>query len=149
MGPAGSVRVGIPICYELLFPDQVRRFVLDGADVLLAVTNDAWYGRTGAPYQFLAMTALRSAETGVWTVRAANTGVTAAIDASGRVREETPIFEPAVLVADVPLPDEGSGRTWYVRYGDVFALLCWGAAAGAFGWGFQRARRAGPPQEGE
>jgi hypothetical protein len=51
----------------LLFPDLVRRFVADGAGVLLAVTNDAWYGRTGAPHQFLAMTAMRSAETGRFT----------------------------------------------------------------------------------
>jgi apolipoprotein N-acyltransferase len=139
--PSASARVGIPICYELLFPDLVRRFVRDGAGVLLAVTNDAWYGRTGAPYQFLAMTALRSAETGVWTVRAANTGVTAAIDASGRVREETRIFEPAVLVADVPLRAEGWQPTFYVRFGDLFAEACWGAAAVAFGWAWRRSRR--------
>ena len=57
-------RVGVPICYELLFPDLVRHFAGDGARLLLAITNDAWYGRTGAPHQFLAMTAMRSAETG-------------------------------------------------------------------------------------
>ncbi|MEE2663901.1 MAG: apolipoprotein N-acyltransferase [Myxococcota bacterium] len=141
--PVSSVRVGIPICYELLFPDLVRRFVRDGAGVLLAITNDAWYGRTGAPYQFLAMTALRSAETGLWTVRAANTGVSAAIDASGRVRERTRIFEPALLVADVPLRAAGSPPTFYVRFGDLFAEACWGAVAVAFGWGFRRGRRAG------
>jgi len=144
---SSSVRVGIPICYELLFPDLVRRFVRDGAGVLLAITNDAWYGRTGAPYQFLAMTALRSAETGVWTVRAANTGVSAAIDASGRVRERTRIFEPALLVADVPLRGPGLPQTFYVRFGDVFAEACWGVAAVAFGWGYRRGRRvAAPPQ---
>jgi apolipoprotein N-acyltransferase len=151
VGPGGApeaVRVGTPICYELLFPDRVRRFVADGAQVLLAITNDAWYGRTGAPYQFLAMTALRSAETGVWTVRAANTGVSAAIDASGRVREATRIFEPAVLVADVPLRAPGSRPTWYVRFGDVFAVACWTGVGLAFGWGFRRARRAVPKQEG-
>ncbi len=143
-----SVRVGTPICYELLFPDLVRRFVRDGAGVLLAITNDAWYGRTGAPYQFLAMTALRSAETGVWTIRAANTGVSAAIDASGRVREETRIFEPALLLADVPLRGAGTAPTWYVRFGDVFALACWAAAAAAFGWGFRRGRHSGAAQPG-
>jgi apolipoprotein N-acyltransferase len=60
-----AVTVGVPICYELLFPDLVRRFVGDGADVLLAITNDAWYGRTGAPYQFLVMCGRRGRPTAV------------------------------------------------------------------------------------
>lgn len=140
--PARTIRVAAPICYELLFPDLVRRFVSDGASVLLAVTNDAWYGRTGAPYQFLAMTALRSAETGVWTVRAANTGVSAVIDAWGAVQEETAIFEPAVLVADVALRPPGWQPTFYVRFGDGFAQACWAVAAAALGWGFRRHWRA-------
>jgi len=137
---SSTLRVGVPICYELLFPDLMRRFVRDGAGVLLAVTNDAWYGRTGAPYQFLAMTALRSAETGVWTVRAANTGVSAVIDAAGRVLEETPIFEPAVLVADVPVRPADWNPTFYVRHGDVFAAACWGIAGVAICWAVRRAR---------
>jgi len=117
--------VGVPICYELLFPDLVRRFVADGAGVLFAMTNDAWYGRTGAPYQFLAMTSLRSAETGIWTVRAANTGVSAVIDETGRVRQQTPIFERDWLVADVPLRLPEAQMTFYARHGDVFAAACW------------------------
>jgi apolipoprotein N-acyltransferase len=129
LGPGvGRVRIGIPICYELLFPDRVRRFVDDGAQLLVAITNDAWYGRTGAPHQFLAMTALRSAETGAWTVRAANTGVSAIIDARGRVRESSRLFEPAVLVADVPLLDASGGAPHanpYARWGDVFTWGCW------------------------
>lgn len=137
-GPA-SLRAGVPICYELLFPDLVRRFVGDGAQLLLAITNDAWYGRTGAPYQFLAMTAMRSAEAGVWTLRAANTGVSAVIDARGRVRSETRIFERDLLVADVPLHPPAGGSTFYVRHGDVFAWTCWGAL-GLY-LGFARWRR--------
>jgi apolipoprotein N-acyltransferase len=132
--PAGSggepaVTLGVPICYELLFPDLVRRFAGGGAQLLVAITNDAWYGRTGAPYQFLAITALRSAETGTWTARAANTGVSAWIDARGRVREETPIFERGLLVADVPLRDP-ERPTFYVRAGDWLPLGCWLASAG-------------------
>jgi apolipoprotein N-acyltransferase len=117
------LRAGIPICYELLFPDRVRRFVADGAGVLLAVTNDAWYGRTGAPHQFLAMTAMRSAETGRFTVRAANTGISAIIDDRGRVRERSALFEEAVVMADVPVARE-PGSTFYARFGDVFAFGC-------------------------
>jgi apolipoprotein N-acyltransferase len=133
-GGEASLRAGVPICYELLFPDLVRRFALDGGRVLLAITNDAWYGRTGAPYQFLAMTALRSAESGLWTVRAANTGVSAIIDAGGRVRQQTGIFEQGVLVADVPVAAKGAGGTFYVRHGDVFAYACWLGLAGLVGW---------------
>jgi len=127
----GSVPVGIPICYELLFPDLVRGFVASGGSVLLAITNDAWYGRTGAPYQFLAITALRSAETRVWTARAANTGVSAFIDDRGRVRSRTRIFERGLLVDDVPLRPEAAGESFYVRHGDVFAWVCCAGAAAA------------------
>jgi apolipoprotein N-acyltransferase len=130
------VSAGVPICYELLFPDLVRRFAGGGAQVLLAITNDAWYGRTGAPHQFLAITALRSAETGTWTARAANTGVSALIDARGTVREQTRIFEEALLVGDVPLRDAGRAATFYARRGDVFAWGCWAvsAALGLAAW---------------
>ena len=125
-GPGRSpLRVGVPICYELLFPDLVRRFVKDGAELLLGITNDAWYGRTGAPYQFLVMTAMRSAETRVWTARAANTGVSAFIDARGKVRERTRIFERDFLVADVPLRAAPTGGSFYTRHGDWFAYACW------------------------
>ncbi|MBW2360393.1 MAG: apolipoprotein N-acyltransferase [Deltaproteobacteria bacterium] len=124
-----SLTVGLPICYELLFPDLVRRFVNDGGALLLAITNDAWYGRTGAPYQFLAMTALRSAETRVWTARAANTGVSAIIDARGRVQQRTRIFERDWLQADVPIRSAPAGGSFYTRYGDVFAWSCWAVSA--------------------
>ncbi len=135
-GPGRILRVGVPICYELLFPHLVRRFVNDGGGILFAITNDAWYGMTGAPYQFLAITAMRSAETGVYIVRAANTGVSAVIDSGGWVREQIRIFESAYLVADVPLrrvsETDPNGKTFYVRHGDVFAAACWVALAGTF-----------------
>jgi apolipoprotein N-acyltransferase len=120
----GELTAGVPICYELLFPDLTRRFVDDGGQLMFAITNDAWYGRTGAPHQFLAMTAMRSAETGVWTARAANTGVSAIIDARGRVRQATRIYEPGLLVADVPLREASDGGTVYTRIGDAFAIAC-------------------------
>jgi len=140
---AARLPVGVPICYELLFPDLVRRMVDQGAELLLAITNDAWYGRTGAPYQFLAMTAVRSAETRVWTARAANTGVSAIIDARGRVRQQTRIFERGVLVADVPLRPAPLGGSFYTRHGDVFAAGCWLASAGLGVAAWWRGRSAG------
>jgi len=124
-GAQAELTAGVPICYELLFPELTRRFVRDGAEVLFAITNDAWYGRTGAPYQFLAITALRSAETRVWTARAANTGVSAIIDARGRVRRQSRIFERDLLVEDVTLRPAPAGGSFYARHGDVFAGLCW------------------------
>jgi len=153
--PADPLRVGVPICYELIFPDRVRRFVADGAGVLLAVTNDAWYGRTGAPHQFLAMTALRSAETGLFTVRAANTGISAIIDGRGRVRERSALFEEAVIVADVPVVRSGGAAaasasvpglapaTFYARFGDVFAFGCMLGLLAGLAWASALARRAG------
>jgi apolipoprotein N-acyltransferase len=143
-GPEATLTVGVPICYELVFPDLVRRMVGDGAEVLLALTNDAWYGRTGAPYQFLAMTALRSAESRVWTARAANTGVSAIIDSRGRVRERTRIFERGLLVADVPLRPAPHGGSFYTSHGDVFAAACWAGIGGLALLGLVRSRR-GPP----
>jgi apolipoprotein N-acyltransferase len=129
-GDARRLTAGVAICYELLFPDVMRRFVRGGAELLFAITNDAWYGRTGAPYQFLAITALRSAETRVWTARAANTGVSAIIDAGGRVRARTRIFERDLLVADVPRRPAPLGGSFYARHGDVFAGGCWLGVAG-------------------
>jgi apolipoprotein N-acyltransferase len=136
---APALRIGVPICYELVFPDLVRRFAADGAGVLLAVTNDAWYGRTGAPHQFLAMTAMRSAESGRYTVRAANTGISAIIDDRGRVRERSALFEEAVIVADVPV-SRSRAATFYARHGDVFAGGCILAASAGLLWHRTRAR---------
>jgi apolipoprotein N-acyltransferase len=140
-GSLETVPAGIPICYELLFPHLVRRFVDDGAGVLLGITNDAWYGRTGAPLQFLAITALRSAETGVWTARAANTGVSAFIDPRGRVRERTELFERGLLVRDVPVRPPDGSATFYARHGDVFARACVVLTAIALGLVWWRGRR--------
>jgi apolipoprotein N-acyltransferase len=120
---AVSLKVGIPICYELLFPHIVGEFGADEAGIMLAITNDAWYGRTGAPHQFLAMTTVRAAENGRWMVRAANTGISAIIDSRGRVREASALFEEAVLIADVPVSTQ-TPATFYARFGDVFVGLC-------------------------
>ena len=102
----------------------MRRFTASGAELLVNITNDAWYGRTSAPYQHLAMTALRAVENGRYLVRAANTGITAVVDPRGRVLERTNLFEPTVLVRDVPLV---TTKTFYARHGDVFAWAALGA----------------------
>lgn len=115
--------VGVPICYELIFPDLVRRMGGEGAGALLAITNDAWYGRTGAPHQFLAMTAMRAAENGLPVVRAANSGVSALIDARGRVTRQSALFEQAIVAGQIEIP-RNREPTFYARHGDVFAAGC-------------------------
>ena len=82
-----GAKLGILICYESIFPDLTRREVNEGADVLVNITNDAWYGESSAPYQVLAMAAMRSVETKVPMVRVANTGISALIEPSGEITE--------------------------------------------------------------
>lgn len=134
-GEVDGRRVGGYICYEAIFPALVRRFTAQGAELLVNVTNDAWYGQTSAPYQHLAMAAFRAVENRRYMVRAANTGITAVVDPWGRVLEPTPLFAQAVLVRDVPLVSEMS---FYARHGDVFARACAAIAlaclAATFGW---------------
>jgi apolipoprotein N-acyltransferase len=138
-----EVRFGAPVCYELLFPDLVRRFAADGGRALLAITNDAWYGRTGAPYQFLAITELRAAETRLAVARAANTGVSAFIDGDGSVRGgATPIFEATWRSADLPLHPAPERATFYVRHGDVFAYACWLGCLAHFAAAFVKKRKS-------
>jgi len=134
------VRVGIPICYELIFPDLVRRFADDEAQLLVGITNDAWYGRTGSPYQFLAMTALRSAETRLAGVRSANTGVSALIGSDGRPLVSTSIFERELVVGDLPIL-ERTRRSFYTRHGDLFAHACTVATVLASLFAFFRGRK--------
>jgi apolipoprotein N-acyltransferase len=121
VGEVEGTRLAAFICYEAIFPDLVRRFVNGGAELLVNVTNDAWYGLTSAPFQHFAMARFRAVETGKYLVRAANTGISGVIDPRGRVVERTALFEPRVLVRDVPVV---RGQTFYARHGDVFAWAC-------------------------
>ncbi len=117
-GVVDGHRVGGFICYEAIFPSLVRRFAAGGAELLLNVTNDAWYGTTSAPRQHLAMAAFRAIENRRYLVRAANTGITAVVDPRGRVLVPTRLFDTTVIVRDVPFVTE---TTFYTRHGDVFA----------------------------
>jgi apolipoprotein N-acyltransferase len=134
-------KVGPFICYEAIFPDFVRGFATRGADLLVNVTNDGWYGRTSAPYQHLAMARFRAVENGRYLVRAANTGITAVVDTRGRVLARTSLFERTVLVREVPLV---TGTTFYARHGDVFAWACLGATVAFTASAFTRKRQGAP-----
>ena len=137
--PQGA-RVAPLICYEDLMPDLSRRFVRDErANLLVNLTNDAWYGRTVAPWQHARLARWRSLETRRTLVRATNTGVTTVIDPAGRMSAALPLFTEGVLTATVPLMEM---ETVYVRYGDWFAwLMTLVTVAAVAGRGFARGRR--------
>jgi apolipoprotein N-acyltransferase len=118
--PTGVGRAGTFVCYEAIFPELVRR-VARRADFLVNITNDAWFGKSAAPYQHLAMASVRAAENRRWMVRAANTGISAIIDPAGRVRRRTPLEVETVLLGSVA---PRSDTTFYARTGDLFAWAC-------------------------
>ena len=121
------------ICYEVIFPGEVRDFVQEGAAFLVNITNDAWFGRSGAPHQHLAMAAMRAVEHGTYLVRAANTGVSAVIAPTGDILAQSDIFTEAVLLGTIR---PRQGQTLYTRFGDVLAWSClvFLAAYGAALW---------------
>jgi len=114
-------KFGALICFEIIFPDLCRRFVKRGADFLVTITNDAWFGRTSAPYQHLSMASFRAIENRVFIARAANTGISAFIDPKGKIVEQGGIFTEEAINGTIRLSKE---RTFYTLYGDVFAWIC-------------------------
>ena len=118
--PVGDHKVSTAICYEIVYPDLVRRFVAAGSELLTTITNDAWFGDTSAPYQHFAQASMRAVENGRYLVRAANTGVSGVVDPYGRVLVASRIFEPTVLVAQARFL---SIATLYTRTGDLFAYV--------------------------
>lgn len=118
---ADETRLGVVICFEVIFPELVRQFVKNGAGLIATLTNDAWFGRSSAPYQHFSMAVFRAVENRVPVVRAANTGITGSIDAIGRIRGTTPLFTRTYLVQEVILKDI---QSVYTQYGDLFAYLC-------------------------
>ncbi len=118
---AGSERLGAFICYESVFPDEVRQLAKNGAQIFVNISNDGWYGDSGAYAQHLNQTRMRAVENNRWILSAANTGVTASIDPWGRIAARIPRKQRATLVAPYALT---SVTTFYTRYGDWFAYAC-------------------------
>jgi apolipoprotein N-acyltransferase len=123
--PIGGHRLGVLVCYEVVFPELAREYVRQGSDLLVNITNDAWFGDSSAPWQHLAMARFRAIENRVWVARAANTGISAFISPSGRVVKQTSLFETAFLTSEVGL---GSRPKLYSHMGDLipgaFLLIC-------------------------
>jgi apolipoprotein N-acyltransferase len=118
--PIGTHVASTAICYEVIYPDLIRRFVRDGSELLTTITNDAWYGRSSAAYQHWDQASLRAIEEGRYLARAANTGISGFVDPYGRVMAKTSLFEPAVVVRDIRFLKD---RTIYNRIGDLAAWL--------------------------
>ena len=117
--PEGTI--GIFICYEDIFPQLVRRIALTGAQVLVNISNDAWYGDSAAAFQHLEMARFRAIENHRYLLRATNDGITALIDPYGRVEKRIARHRTMVLPANFSYC---RGQTFYTKRGDVFAWLC-------------------------
>jgi len=142
---AGGTRLGIFICYESVFPGEVRQFADQGAQVFVNLSNDGWYGDSGAYAQHLNQTRMRAIENDRWLLSATNTGVTASIDPYGRTVARLPRKERGALVAPYALT---SVTTFYARHGDWFCWLCAIISAGAlvtrFGLNLKAGKKAEP-----
>lgn len=114
-------KYGTFICYESIFGDEVRQFVRNGADALVNISNDGWYGDTSAPWQHLNMVRMRAIENHRWVLRATNTGVTAVIDPYGRVVEAAPRHIRTSIRVGFGYEHD---LTFYAAHGDMFAYLC-------------------------
>ena len=141
---AGSMQLGVFICYESVFPDEVRQFADNGAQVFVNISNDGWYGDSGAYAQHLNQTRMRAIENNRWLLSAADTGVTASIDPWGRVVVRAPRKERTALSAPYELT---SVTTFYSRHGDWFAFACAIISMGALilRFAFSRTRKKAEP----
>ena len=118
---AAGRKIGVLICYEGILPFAARIYKKESAEILVNITNDAWFGSTSAPYQHLSMTIFRAVETRLYLVRAANTGISAIVDPRGQIVSQTNIFQKDSLKGKVKflkIP------TFYAKYGDILVVVC-------------------------
>ena len=111
------------LCFEIIFPELVRGFVRNGAEILVNISNDAWFGRTSAHYQHFSMAVFRAIEFRRPVLRSANTGISGYIDAAGHIVSKIDPFQEGVIICS---PALGHGESFYCRYGDLFAYVCMG-----------------------
>jgi apolipoprotein N-acyltransferase len=119
--PAGQHRLGVFICYESVFPNFVRKFAANGADLLVNISNDGWYGNSAARYQHLKIARMRAAENRRWLLRATNDGITSTIDPAGRLYQNLPSYTAAAAQTSYSYL---TSVTFYSRHGDWLPWLC-------------------------
>lgn len=120
-----GTRFGVIICWESVFPTLFRKFVKDGADFMINITNEGWFGENAAPYQYLSICLFRAVENRVYLVRSANTGVSCFIDPYGRITSRVwnnskDIFVEGYLTQEIFTSGD---KTFYTVYGDIFAYI--------------------------
>jgi apolipoprotein N-acyltransferase len=120
-------KFSVLICYEVIFPRLSRWALRKGAQMLITITNDGWFGHSAAPYQHFEMARVRSIENRVWLIRSANTGISGVFDPAGRTVAATKLNTQASIV--VPIPSKPSKGSFYLRWGDLFAWACIGIIA--------------------
>ena len=129
--PMDGHKLGVFICYESVFPDEVRQFVKGGANLLVNISNDGYFGHSAAREQHLEIARMRAVENSRWLIRSTNDGITASIDPTGHIDERLPPYRE--LVAPMHFAYR-SGTTFYTNYGDWFAWGCLLAAGFALVW---------------
>lgn len=117
----GDKRLGVQICYEIIFPELSCSLTRNNAVAIVNITNDAWFGKTSAPFQHFSMVVFRAVENRRSIIRSANTGKSGFVDPVGRVLSSTNLCEKAVVTRLMPLLDMLS---FYSRYGDLFVFVC-------------------------
>ena len=129
--PMDTHRLGVFICYESVFPDEVRQFVKGGANLLVNISNDGYFGHSAAREQHLEIARMRAVENSRWLIRSTNDGITAVIDPAGRIDERLPMYQELTASMHFAFRD---GTTVYTDYGDWFAWSCLAAAILALLW---------------
>jgi apolipoprotein N-acyltransferase len=132
--PAGNHKLGAFICYESAFPHEVRQFVNDGAQVLVNLSNDGYFGRTAAREQHLEIARMRAVENRRWLLRPTNDGISAVVDPAGRLIMRLPMYQETEALASY---EYHSDKTLYTSLGDWFAWSCLLAGAVALFWSQQ------------
>lgn len=115
-----NLKFGSPICYEIIFPNQVRKFVKKGSHFLVTITNDGWYGKSSAPYQHFSMAVLRAVENRRYLLRAATTGISGIIDSYGRILSQSEMMTETYLTNEI-VPSRK--LTIYTKYGDLLPFF--------------------------
>ncbi len=123
-------RFGTLICFEIIFPGLARWNREEGAQFLVNITNDAWFGESAGPYQHLSQVVFRAIENRIPIVRAANTGISAMITSKGEIASASQIFVRKTVTGEI-FPSQGS-HSFYTKYGDIFTYLCGSVVLGFF-----------------